>query len=82
MTDTGTHVVVDAGEKGLDDLLQIVRTQGRTVRICVAGKPVADLRPSIETVDPLQTHTELQGEQLDPNAFAPASDEEWPLEAR
>jgi antitoxin (DNA-binding transcriptional repressor) of toxin-antitoxin stability system len=45
MTDNGTLLVVEAGEKGLEDLLEIVRRDGRTVRICVRGEPVADLSP-------------------------------------
>lgn len=45
MTDNGTLLVVEAGEKGLEDLLEIVRREGRTVRICVRGQPVADLSP-------------------------------------
>src|SRR5438552_3355331 len=45
MTDRGTHLVVDAAEKPLEDLLDIVRNQGRLVQICVAGEPVAELSP-------------------------------------
>src|SRR5688572_16834648 len=45
MTDNGTLVVVEAGEKGLEDLLEMVLRDGRTVRICVRGEPVADLSP-------------------------------------
>jgi antitoxin (DNA-binding transcriptional repressor) of toxin-antitoxin stability system len=63
MTDRGTHLVVDVAEKPLGDLLEIVRTEGRSVRICVAGKPVAELSP-LSSAPPLPARRKL--EPLDP----------------
>jgi antitoxin (DNA-binding transcriptional repressor) of toxin-antitoxin stability system len=80
MTDNGTLLIVEAGEKALEDLLEIVRRDGRTVRICVGGEPVADLSPTVRRnlypVDPrLKVSFLTEGEQL-------TNAEDWPERLR
>jgi antitoxin (DNA-binding transcriptional repressor) of toxin-antitoxin stability system len=67
----------------LSALLAAVEQRGETVLICRHGKPVAELRtPAVAaTINPLQLHAELAGRILyDPTE--PASEEEWPEDAR
>jgi antitoxin (DNA-binding transcriptional repressor) of toxin-antitoxin stability system len=45
MTDKGTYMIAEAGEQRLEDLLEVIRKDGRMIRICVKGQPVADLSP-------------------------------------
>ena len=82
MTDTGTHVIVDASEKGLQELLDILRTQGRSIRICVGGDAVAELTPfpnrrKLFPVDPAMKATFLTD---DPVHLT--SEEDWPEHRR
>lgn len=80
MTDAGTHLVVDAGEKGLEDLLEIVRQEGRVVRICVGGEAVAELSPPsfrrLGPVDPrLKATILVEGHEV-------TTEDDWPQESR
>ena len=45
MTDTGTHILVEAGEATLDELLKAMGERGLPVRICKGGEAVAELTP-------------------------------------
>lgn len=83
MTDKGTYVSTEVGENRLEELVEIVRKQGRTVRICMNGEPVAELSPpkprrKLTPVDPCLRVT--FGPDYDPCAGLDVED--WPEEQR
>ena len=83
MTDNGTHIVVELDEATLDELLATVASRGRTVRICKAGQPVADLSPVAPRVALPPEDPRLRvvfGERYDP--VAGLDEDEWPDESR
>ena len=58
---------------------------GESVLICRKGKPVAEMRaPSIPTMDRLASHPDLTPLWVAPDfdPVAPASEDEWPTDAR
>lgn len=75
-----TYVTVEVGEKGLEELLTLVK-EGRTVRIVSAGQPVADLsqpRPRRELV-PIDPRLKVTF-NVAPEALT--SPEDWPEHVR
>lgn len=59
-----------------------VESHHEVVRICRNGKPVAELVPISQNVDPLVQHQELLGVQIKYDPTAPLSKDEWPREHR
>ena len=86
MVASGEMITVNTHEakSRLSALLAAVQDRGEVVLICRHGKPVAELRAAgahLHGPDPLQTHSELLATILyDPTE--PASEDEWPSDAR
>lgn len=61
----------------LSALLSAVE-RGELVRICRNGKPVAELRPVVPTIDPLQQYPELMGIKFLEDPTLPLDSSDWP----
>lgn len=85
MSDEKT-LLIDADQPGakLAPLVDAVEGGDTRVRIMRHGKPVAELRglAVAERPTPLAVHHELKALYIAEDAFAPATDDEWPEENR
>lgn len=68
-------------------LSRLVRSveKGEHILICRKGKPVAEIRaPTVPAIDRLASHPDLKPVWVAPDfdPVAPASEDEWPTEAR
>ena len=64
----------------LSQLITEVENRKEIVRICRNGKPVADLVPVSNLIDPFQQHPELIGVNILYDPTAPLTSDEWPEE--
>lgn len=82
MTDIGTHIIVDAGETGLQELLELVGKEGRSVRICVAGRPVAEMTPVPRRRQLLPVDPSMKVTFLTDDPVRLTTEEDWPEHLR
>lgn len=65
----------------LSYLLKQIEEHHETVRLCRNGRPIADIVPIENKIDPLQTHVSLkEGVRILYDPTEPLSEDEWPLE--
>jgi hypothetical protein len=82
MTDTGQHIIIEAGEVPLDEMLETVQKHGRTVRICRNGQAIAQLSPVPGERTPPQDPQLKVVFAPDYDPQAGLSDNDWPSELR
>lgn len=66
----------------LSRLVKEVEEKGTLIRICRNGKPVAELRPIEQDLDPLKLHPEISKVKFLADPTEPVDDDDWPEELR
>lgn len=74
------NVTIHEAKSNLSKLLVEVETHHQTIRVYRNKTPIAEIVPISQTIDPLISHAELQGIQLNYDPTEPLTPDEWPID--
>lgn len=73
-------VNIHAAKSNLSKLVGQVENFHEIVQLCRNGKPIAQIVPLDEALDPLLQHHEIQAIKFYYNPVEPLAEDEWPTE--
>jgi hypothetical protein len=78
-----SHVILlEESDSAIAKLIEMAAKSGRALTIVRNGDAVAMVHAIHGVADPLQVHPDLRATRIADDAFAPADEDEWPLESR